>query len=167
MADCVGRSKLELASFLQKTSGQIGDLLPHTASHQNPIDVTFTRDPAIYSDKLPRILGQADEIDAILVYGVFGSSHWKQFLIKGQDRIPPMARNQLSEISDYMGETMSKAFEACGKPVIGASFNLRRDSSVRRMMETGNIPFYNGPERAVRALEALWQYKKIRDEIQD
>ncbi len=167
MADSVGRSELELSHFSQETSSQIKELMPHTASHQNPIDVTFTRDPAIYSYKLPRILGQADEIDGILVYGVFGSSHWKQFLLRGEDRIPPMAKNQLSEVSDYMGETMSKAFEDCGKPVIGASFNLRRDSSVRQMMEKGNIPFYNGPERAVRAMEALWRYKKIKDKIHD
>jgi acyl-CoA synthetase (NDP forming) len=100
-----------------------------------------------------------------LVYGVFGGSLMKRIMQRGKHGLAVREERALVEVFDSQADTMCQAFKGCGKPVIGASFDVRRDSSVRRMIEKGNIPFYRGPERAVKALEALWRYKKIKDNI--
>ncbi len=165
MADQVGRSELELPRFSPELAEKIAKLMPHTGSGQNPIDLTFSPDPGVFSGKLPRLLVESDEIDAILVYGVFGATLWQRLVARVQGQMPPEMEKLFFQAADAQADVMYKAFAGCGKPVIGASFDVRKDSSVRRMMEKGNVPFCNGPERAAKALEAMWRYVKIREEV--
>ena len=166
MADYVGKSELDLPVFSEKFSKKISAIIPQTGSGQNPIDFTFSPDIAGYAERIPKLLAESDEIDAILVYGVFGGSLIKRILKRGQCEMSFQEEKLLLEKFDSQADTMYRTFKGCGKPVIGASFNVRKDSGVRQMIERGNIPFYRGPEQAVKALEALWRYKVLKDNIQ-
>jgi len=165
MADYVGKSELDLPIFSEALSKRINAVIPHTGSGQNPIDFTFSADIEGYADRLPTLLAESDEIDAILVYGVFGGSLMKRILKRGKCDLAVREEKALVEMFETQADTMCRAFKGCGKPVIGASFDVHRDSGVRRMMEKGHIPFYRSPERAVKALEALWRYKKIKAKL--
>lgn len=165
MADHVGQSGLELPVFSVDLSKKIGELLPHTASGTNPIDLTFSPDPDVFSVKLPKLLAEAEEIDAILLYGIFGANLFARLLKRAKGNLPEGVENMMHQASEAQNDKTADIFRNSGKPVIGCSFDTRNDSSVKDLQQKGNIPFYNGPERAVKALEALWKYKIIREKL--
>lgn len=164
-ADHIGKSTLELNPFSKELAEKIGQLLPHTASGKNPIDLTFSPDQETFFQKLPQLLIDADEVDAVIIYGIFGIGMPKRLLTRAFGEIHPDVEKMMVEATNFQSDLMSRIFKNCGKPVLGASFDIKTDPSVRRMMHKGNIPFYRGPEQSVRALEALWQYKLMRDQM--
>jgi acyl-CoA synthetase (NDP forming) len=165
MADHVGKSELSLPPFSPQLTKKLSEIIPVTGSARNPIDFTFSPDIAGYAAKIPSILADSDEIDAILVYGVFGGSLLKRCFQRANFEMLSDEEQKLMGAFDSQADTMARAFKDRLKPVIGASFNIRGDSGVRRMVVNWKIPFFSGPERAVKAMEALWQYKKVQERI--
>jgi acyl-CoA synthetase (NDP forming) len=167
MADQVGKSELTLARFSPELREKIGAVLPHTGSPGNPIDLSFSSDMSVYGEKLPRMLAEAPEVDAILVYGlgVYAIDLWKRIGTRAKGKLPSEMVQGLKSMLEAQSDTMSDALKAGGKPVLAANLDASMDEGVRRMMVEGGIPVYNGPEQAVKALEAMWRYKKMRDEL--
>jgi len=162
-ADHIGKSDLELAKFSPQQLDSLQKLMPHTGSCQNPIDLTFSSDLSIFSEKLPRLLSQSHENDAILLYGLFGADLFNRVVERAKKRDPKRPDWKTPQMEESVAEAMANSLKNCPKPVLGSSFNIRGDQSIRRLMRKGNIPFYNGPEQAVQALEAMWRYSRIRE----
>ncbi|MFW9936214.1 MAG: CoA-binding protein [Candidatus Thorarchaeota archaeon] len=62
---------LEVPEFSDGLNAEISDLIPSTASANNPIDVTFDVNFMNLFYKFPKILMKSNEVDSIIVYGVF------------------------------------------------------------------------------------------------
>ncbi|MFH1349655.1 MAG: CoA-binding protein [Pseudomonadota bacterium] len=165
LAEHVGRSELELPLFSSGLLRKIRDVLPITGSGQNPIDITLAPNPRIFCEKLPQILAKSEEIDAILIYGIFGDKLTKKLKRRVEGKVPNQKGKITFEMSNRDVETMSGIFNICEKPVLGASFDVYEDRAVRGMMAKGKIPVFPEPERAVKALEALWRYKRLQQKI--
>ena len=67
-AELYGLKVPEFSGELKKT---LFEIIPPTASANNPIDVTFDVNFVNLLYKLPKIVMKSDEIDAVIVYGVF------------------------------------------------------------------------------------------------
>jgi len=169
MADQVGKSELVLASFSGEVKERLSKTLPRTGSASNPVDLSFASDLSVYGEKLPRILAQADEVDAIMVYGlaVYASELWKRMGRRAMKEIPLETEEMVTDMLSAQADTMIQALTSSGKPVIAANLDARMDPGVRRVMVQGNIPVYTAPEESVRAMEALWRYTRIRERIED
>lgn len=167
MADQVGKSELTLARFSRELKDKISSVLPRTGSPGNPIDLSFSSDMSVYGEKLPRMLAEASEVDAILVYGlgIYAVDLWKRIGVRAKGELPFEMEQALESMLEKQADTMSDALKAGGKPVLGANLDASIAKGVRRIMVGGGIPVYNGPEQAVKALEALWRYKRLRDGI--
>jgi len=167
MADQVGKSELTLARFSRELREKIGSVLPPTGSAGNPIDLSFSSDMSVYGEKLPRMLAEASDVDAILVYGlgIYATDLWKRIGVRAKGELPTEMVQALKSMLEAQADTMSGALKAGGKPVLAANLDASMDKGVRRMMMKGNIPVYNGPEQAVKALAAMWRYKKMRDNM--
>lgn len=167
MADQVGKSELTLARFSNGLREKISSVLPHTGSAGNPIDLSFSSDMSVYGEKLPRILAKAQEVDAILVYGlgVYAMDLWKRIGTRAKGELPAEMVQALKNMLEAQADTMSEALKSGDKPVLAANFDASMDRGVSRMMKKGGIPVYNGPEQAVKALAAMWRYKKMRDKL--
>jgi acyl-CoA synthetase (NDP forming) len=59
----------ELSSELQD---KFSKMMAHTASFRNPVDLTFDMNIFNLYVNIPKILMRSGEIDAIIIYGVFG-----------------------------------------------------------------------------------------------
>jgi acyl-CoA synthetase (NDP forming) len=162
MADCVTRYGLRLPSFSRETEAAVNVHLPHTGTSANPVDVTYTKDPEAFLHHIPRALLEDDEIDGMLLYGLF-SADW---LLMLDDTVGGGYLGGEPEEIRRMGAARTEAFikflQGFGKPVMGSTFLDNTDSMVRGMRR-GGIPMFPSPERAVKAMEALCRYRTYRD----
>ena len=161
MADSISRSELQIPCFSSDIEKAIREHLPHTGGASNPVDITYSRDEKAFYHHIPKIVLESDQIDGLLVYGFFGpdwvldiSDTMETGFIEG-DREPFL----------QAGVKISKDFAALvkkyNKPVLGATFQPGSDSMIKTLRRE-DIPLFPAPERAVKAMEALYRYKKIR-----
>jgi acyl-CoA synthetase (NDP forming) len=162
MADSITRVGLRLPELSRDAQAAIREHLPHTGTCLNPVDVTYTKDPDAFLRHIPKILLEDSEIDGLFLYGFFGAE-WLIMLDEtvggghlgaDPDTIRQMSTARTRELVEFLG--------GFGKPVLGSSFHDPADSMVKEMRR-GGIPMYPGPERAVKAMAALYRYKAHRD----
>ncbi len=162
MADCVTRCGLKLPTFSPETQAAVNVHLPHTGTGANPVDVTYTKDPDAFLHHIPKALLEDDEIDGLFLYGFFGAD----WLLKLDETVGGGYLGGEPEEIRRMGAARTKAFIefllGFGKPVMGSTFLDNTDSMVRDLRR-GGIPMFPSPERAVKAMEALYRYKACRD----
>lgn len=161
MADAAERNGLHIPIFSSKVRNKIKAMIPSAASSVNPVDVTMNYDLGLIFKKLPNLILNLKEIDGMLFYGIFGPVHFK-------DKIA-MTGNTNGLTQELLEETVEKiCIEFCNlpkksnKPIFCASFTGREDSAVALIQDHG-IPVYPTPERAVSAMAALWEYRKIKN----
>lgn len=168
MANECERRGLSVPMFDRQTRDEIAALSPLTASGRNPVDVTMNYDMDLIYRKLPKLILPRPEIDGMLFYGMFGPEIFTEKiqaaanLSGGESLFPPQAMEQMLHQACKEFTSYPKRF---GKPLVGASFFGREDLAVR-LLQDGGVPVYPSPERAVRAMSALWRYAQIRMERQ-
>lgn len=152
---------LDVPEFSEEIQNKIGEHIPGHASSRNPVDLTFHLDISLLADKLPRIVFEADEIDGVIIHGIIDTG----FI----DEIFPLIANimNISEPgSAHMPETdlasLVEMPHKHGKPLVTSSFFGKEDHAVRTLHEH-NIPVFDAPEKAARAMGVLYQYNKIRE----
>ncbi len=161
MADSISRSELNLPHFSPEMEQAVRDYLPHTGGACNPVDITYSRDEKNFYHHIPKIVLESDQIDGLLVYGFFGpdwildiSDTMEDGFIKGDPEAFLQAGVKLAR--DFA--TFVKKYN---KPVLGATFQPSSDLMIKTLRQEG-IPLFLAPERAVKAMEALYRYKKFR-----
>lgn len=119
-------------------------LLPHAAPPTNPIDLAA--DPrAMTFANVADGLAQHPEIDAIIIEApLIGIS-------------PANIREKLKA-----AEMISQIPEKYGKPVIALSMRVFMRGTVYKIMRNKNIPFYEFPKEAARAVYGLYMYSRLK-----
>jgi acetyl-CoA synthetase (ADP-forming) len=137
---------LKIVGLTGKTQQRINDLLPPLALRTNPVDMG----PAWYDSSaiegIVRAVMDDDNVNGILILMMFASANVGA--VKG--------------ISDLLIKWAQK------KPVISCIQSPPGiwDEQIRVLEESGALVNYPTPERAARAMAALWEYRKIKDRIE-
>jgi acetyl-CoA synthetase (ADP-forming) len=137
---------LRVVGLTEKTQQRINDLLPPLALRTNPVDMG----PAWYDSSaiegIVRAVMDDDNVNGILILMMFASANVDA--VKG--------------ISDLLITWAQK------KPVISCIQSPPGiwDEQIRVLEESGALVNYPTPERAARAMAALWEYRKIKDTIE-
>jgi len=161
-ADGCGRSGLELSSFSSQTREKLGLYVPHTGSINNPVDLTFTKNPLDYFSSIPKILLEAPETDGLLVYFLVPTQTMRRMLESlgvPEDQVPAQSEN----IMEQQSIAVSSLPRDHHKPLIGFSLRTRDDLYIAKLQDRG-IPVLSSPERAARAMGALAQHARWRRE---
>jgi len=159
-ADAADRSGLELASFTSETVEALRELVPHTASTTNPVDLTFNRNPADYVEKIPAVLLQDPNVDALFIYLLL-PLHRVRRTINEMTKDPEKSALLADQFIKAQAAALEKLVPRFGKPLVGASFDPRSEPFVQELQKR-SIPLLPSPERAVRALGALARYARFR-----
>jgi acyl-CoA synthetase (NDP forming) len=162
-ADAAERNGLQLATLSPKTVDALRELVPHTASIGNPVDLTFNKDPNDYTKTMPSILLQDDNVDSLFMYLLIPVGRVMQALAAtGADH------EQATILADQFLDSQCRAVVGLsgkfGKPVAGGSFSTRNEPFIRKLQDAG-FPVLTSPERAVRALAAMSRYARVRQAI--
>lgn len=163
-ADACGRAGLEIPALSAETLGKLSELLPHTASANNPVDVTFSRNPLFYYSEIPKALLENKDADMLLVYCYMpaGESSIRRLEALGASREEAM--KQTRHLIDTQSQAIASLLKHQDKPIIGFTYSPSDDRFILGLVERG-VPVFSGPEQAARVMEALVGYSSRRDRI--
>ena len=124
-------------------------LLPHAPPPKNPIDLAADPRPLTVSS-IVEILAQSPDIDSIITMAPvhIRSTHL------------PFVREVLQA-----AESLSEIPKRFGKPLIATAMRGQMTGVAFDLMRERNIPFFEFPEEATRALYGLYQYARTRSVI--
>jgi acyl-CoA synthetase (NDP forming) len=162
-ADACSRAGLELPPLSMGTREKLSAFVPHTASMNNPIDLTFSKNPLDYYAKIPSILLEEPGADGLLIYYMMPYQTIARALESmgsSADTIP----QQIEKFTEDVCNSVVTLFQNQSRPFIGFFFRRQAELFIRKLQEKG-IPVLPGPERAARAMLALVQYKRLRQKI--
>ncbi|MBN1636348.1 MAG: acetate--CoA ligase family protein [Deltaproteobacteria bacterium] len=157
ICDRFGMDIPELSGRIQET---IRDMVPGHAAVKNPVDLTFMVDLKPLVDDIPRIIFASDEIDGVIIHGIM-DTEFMGFM-----------HPVISQISELEKEAFAKGFEVdlnvltqlpskYNKPIVVSSFVTHQDHSTQ-VLQQHRIPQFDMPEKAARAMAALYQHHLIR-----
>ena len=160
-ADASSRAGLELPRLTRKTLARLAQMVPHTGSLNNPVDVTFSKNPQDFFDGIPdALLGDAGA-DGLLAYLLAPTKSIRRSMLGmgfAEEEIPRLVEN----LFDDHGKAMAGLIEKHQKPLIGFTFQNHQDLGIKKLLQYG-VPVLPSPERAARAMAALVRYSCILD----
>jgi acetyl-CoA synthetase (ADP-forming) len=162
-ADACSRVGLELPPLSKEVRKKLAEFVPPTASVNNPVDLTFSKNPLDYFAKIPQVLLAEPSADGLLIYYLMPT----QTIIRAlksmgssTDKMPA----KIEKITEDVCHSVVSLFQNQSKPFIGFSFRTHNELFIRKLQDKG-IPVLAGPERAARAMHALVQYTRLREKI--
>lgn len=152
---------LEVPRFSENLQTKIRALIPPYGASGNPVDLTFHLDAEVLSTKLPELIMSSGEVDGIVMHGLMSSGfmravfpHIKDLL--GFDDEELFINQFASDLTEPLALT-----GRYGIPMILSSFFGREDIYTEKYQDH-NIPVFDAPEKAARAMLALHQHRLIR-----
>ncbi|MHA1330443.1 MAG: hypothetical protein ACTSR2_05130, partial [Candidatus Hodarchaeales archaeon] len=157
LADSCEKNGLKVPVFSEGLQNNIKDLIPKMASANNPVDLTFDMNFNLFYQEIPKLVWESGEVDALIFYGLFGSSMMERNLHFGGDEdkdIFPL------EAMDYiLNETLTNFINWIHEekiPVLISCIDTA-DEAVT-ILQNNNIPVFKWPSTTVKAMSALVRY---------
>lgn len=159
-ADSCGRAGLELPPLSKETLEKLAPFVPHTGSVNNPVDITFSKNPNAFFFNIPKLLIDEKNADMLLIYFLTPPPVIKRALRQmglPEDELV----KQFGNLIESQCESIARLAQKTDKPCVGYTFRSLDDPSIRGLLDRG-VPVFPGPERAARALGALVRYAGLR-----
>ena len=164
-ADACGRAGLSLPEPGESTRKKIAEFVPATGSIRNPIDVTFTKDIVQFFSSLPQALLEDPDCHLLLLYYYLPADMIKRALIRmGVPR--QELETKVNEIAQMMSQNVKRLIGEQKKPIICFSYQERCETAMKMLAQSG-IPYYQGPEQAVRSITAMINYRRYKQKLAD
>lgn len=139
MSDALELSGLEVVQIDEETKSQLSELLPPSASFNNPIDVLGDADKKRYGESLKVIL-KSKSVDGVIVI------------------LTPQKMTNDSEIA----QELVKISKQNSKPVITCFMGADTVKDGVNILRENHIPQYPVPERAARAMSEMVKYNNYK-----
>lgn len=162
-ADGCSREGLKLNPVSVRTRQRLAPYMPHTGSITNPIDITYTKNILDYFIKIPEILLDDAETDALLIYFLMS----EKGVLRAMEGFGLSGENTAAESKKFIHDQAVAVIDMIRrhtKPCIGFSFSNRENPFIRMLQDNG-IVVLPSPSRAARALGAMVRYVRMRDKI--
>ena len=162
-ADACGRSGLDLPTVSVRTKEALAPFVPHTGSIDNPVDLTYTKDPEHFFQQIPDILLQDENCDLLMVYFLVPPQLITRTLKQmglPDDQIAVQSARWLCQQAKTMADRLKKH----GKPIVGFSWRSLQEDFLKTLVDNG-LPVLPDPQRAARAAAAMVAYRRIREKL--
>jgi len=153
---------LDVPLFSEKLQAELKKHIPSHAASINPVDMTFDLDAQVLSVVVPETVMKSGEVDGVILHGIMSTGYLR-------DKYPHI-RELLGGVSLEMvlnrfPPDFTRAVSLPEKykmPLIVSSF-LDREDNYTSAYQDNDIPVFDGPEKAARAMLAMLQYKNIKE----
>ncbi|MBS3948284.1 MAG: acetate--CoA ligase family protein [Dethiobacter sp.] len=153
---------LEVPSFSEKLQREIKQHIQGHASSANPVDLTFHLDAKLLTSVLPETIIQSGEVDGLILHGAMSHGFMREMYPRLSEMLGGISLEQFLALRkpDLTG-TLSLS-QRYGLPSLISSFFGREDNYTSAYRDH-DIPVFDAPEKAARAMAALLRYKKIQE----
>jgi acetyltransferase len=161
MSHTLNEGGLEVPRFSDRLQAAIKEVIPPHGSAGNPVDLTFHMDAEILSTTVPEKVLNSGEVDGIVMHGLMSAGflravfpHVKALLGFDDEEL------FISQFSrDLTGPVALP--RKYGVPMILSSFFGREDNYTKGFQDN-DTPVFDGPEKAARAMLALYRYSLVQ-----
>ena len=160
-ADACSRTGLVLAKLSQQTREKLSPLVPHTGSMNNPVDLTFSKNPLDFFSVIPDMLLEESNSDGLLAYFLAPGKSIR-LTMEGMGIAPDQIPQLTEKLFDDQGKSLADLISKHQKPLVGFTFHSYEELFVRKLLHHG-VPVFPSPERAARAMAALVDYSCFAD----
>jgi len=158
-ADACSRVGLDLPPLSEKTLAKLAPLVPHTGSLNNPVDLTFSKNPMDFFAAIPDVLLSEAGADGLLVYFLTPTQ-----IVRRNMESMGISEDEMPELIDKLfGDQAASVADLLGKhqkPLIGFTFQSPDNPFIQKLLDHG-IAVLPSPERAARAMAALVGYSRL------
>jgi len=159
-ADACDRSGLQVPPMPDDIKKELAELVPHTGSIGNPVDITFSKDRLAYFTRIPACLLSGNHFDILLIYLLLPKTMFVR-VMKNMGVPEAQIESETIKMIDELSENISKMVLTHGKPVVGFTFHSEEASFIKRL-QANNFPVMPSPHRAARAVAAVCRYAAWR-----
>ena len=139
LTDALASEGFELPRTPEDLKRELREILPPHCIVENPIDLTGDTDDERYIKVLEKVLPRED-VDAVVVVAL------------------PQVPGIRGSLFEYLGEAKNKY----KKPMLVVIIGGPEAEKFKNILEDKGIPVFESPERAAKALAALYRYSLIR-----
>jgi acetyltransferase len=132
------------------------------ASSANPVDMTFTTDTQLLTQTIPQLVMESKEVDGVIIHGPMGSS-WIKETYPHVGNLIDISLDKLVEFLDSMDLSEMVSLPWKYEIPLAISCFSGRDDNYVKAYEDHDIPAFDSPEKAARAMVSLLRHKEIRD----
>jgi acyl-CoA synthetase (NDP forming) len=158
-ADAGSRNGLKLPPLSETTLEKLAALVPHTGSVNNPVDLTFSKNPMDYFSTIPDVLLADASAGGLLMYYLTPQRLIRRTMESmkiASDEIPKL----IEKLFDDQAASLAALIKKHQKPIVGFTFQSNQNLFIQKLVEHG-LPVFPSPERAARAMFALVSYSHI------
>lgn len=153
---------LEVPRFSDDLQNRIRPLIQGHASSANPVDLTFHLDMQLLSTRIPEMILQSGEVDGVILHGAMSTGFMREVYSHLRELLNDVPEEQFLDNfrSDLTGSVRMPG--KYGIPFVVSSFFGAEDDYTRAYLEN-DIPVFDSPEKAARAMASFLRHKEIRD----
>ena len=149
---------MDVPRFPENLQNSLRPHMPPHASTVNPVDLTFYLDIELLAATAPEIIMKSSEVDGMIIHGVFNLGARRGARNGDEDSAILLGRPP-----DHSGiERMVSLPSKYNIPLVISSFFDRSDKYTAAYQDN-NVPVFDAPEKAARAMVSLSRYREIRE----
>ncbi|MHA1450626.1 MAG: hypothetical protein ACTSP4_14545 [Candidatus Hodarchaeales archaeon] len=157
LADLCEKNGLLVPQYSASLQSEIRAIIPKVASPGNPVDLTFDLNFDLFYNQIPQLVWESGEVDALILYGVFGGSSIERTL-----DFANQAHNELFQVDLLDGMLLSTLEEFTAwvyeeKIPVMISCIDTGERAVKYLQDNG-IPIFKFPNMTVKAMKAVVDY---------
>jgi len=100
-------------------------------------------------------------VDGVIIHGIMGSAFRDMYLKQWGEELNDEIRREMEAAEEKALARLAALPLEFGRPVICSSFMDRDHDSCTRFLQDHAIPVLYGPEKAVKAMDFLYQYGRL------
>ncbi|MCX7680157.1 MAG: acetate--CoA ligase family protein [Spirochaetes bacterium] len=153
----------EFSPHLRK---KIEPLVPPHAPCGNPVDITFSMDVEVLSRKIPEIVMESGEVDAVVLHGTMRSGFIKAIYPHIVDMLNGISLESILDMVRIDFSASASLPKKYGIPMaISSFFDFEDDFTTA--YHAHDVPVYDSPEKAAIALASLLRYREILQRVEN
>lgn len=151
---------LEVPRFSDELQSRIRPLLQGHASSANPVDLTFHLDMQLLSARIPDLIMQSGEVDGMILHGAMSTGFMREVYPHLRELLNNIPLDQfLESFRKDLTDTVSLPRKHRLPMLISSFFDAEDDFT--RAYQQNDIPVFDSPEKAARAMASFFMHKKI------
>jgi acetyltransferase len=162
IADTLDANGCDVPLFSEALKTRIKPLIPEHAPCGNPVDLTFALDMDVMTRDIPDLVMNSGEVDGIIMHGAMSTGWMTSVYPHLSDLMPGVRLEDLVQSTTRdLSESVQMPFKNNMPMTVSAFFD--RVDQYTREYEDSNVPVFDSPEKAARAMATLVKYKQVQD----